>query len=711
MTPLYLTHCQMNSIRTTAILISMSILATCWSCQKGNDSSTPQPIIPDVELTTDEKANGVLTPEILWKFGRIASQSLSPDGSTLAYAVTRFSMEANRGASSVFVIPTQGGEPTELTSYDTNSHSPKWSPDGRRVGFISNRSGSAQLWEIEPNGQGLRQVTDVPDGISAFWYSPTGKQLLFARRVQVEKTPADLHPDMHKANLLIADDLMYRHWGSWSDGKYSHLFVADLNGQLVKDGTDIMEGEPWDAPMAPFFSDSEVAWSPCGGIVAYTCKKLKGLDYALSTNSDIYLYHVEGGTTRNITEGMPGYDKYPTFSPNGEYIAWQSMETPGYESDKHRLMVMELATGSIKYLTQGFDQNADNIEWLGNSELLFISGVKAREQVYSVALAGGTPKQITQGDHNYTWIATANGVTVGNRMSISRANELFTISPDGIQTQITDVNGSIYEHIQMGDVQERWVRTTDGKEMLVWVILPPNFDPARKYPCILYCQGGPQSTVSQFWSYRWNFQLMAAQGYIVVAPNRRGVPSFGQEWNAQISGDYSGQNIKDYISAIDDVKREPWVDSTRLGAVGASYGGYSAFYLAGVHQGRFKAFISHNGVFNLESFYGATEETFFPNHDLGGAYWETANPTAQRSYANSPHKLVQNWDTPILVIVGEKDFRVPYTEGLQAFNAARLRGIPSRLLVFPDEDHWILKPQNAIVWHREFFGWLNRWLK
>jgi dipeptidyl aminopeptidase/acylaminoacyl peptidase len=434
---------------------------------------------------------------------------------------------------------------------------------------------------------------------------------------------------------------------------------------------------------------------------------------AVSTNSDIYLYHIEDNLTENITEGMMGYDQHPVFSPDGKRIAWLSMETPGYESDLSRLFTIDLETGQRKYVTKGFDQNADNVAWSScGSSLIFISGINATQQIYRVSLESSEIKKITDGWHNYTWFAPAKGTLVAQKMTMSMATEFFTINSEtGEEKQLTHINKHIYDNIKMGEVTQRWIKTTDGKQMLVWVILPPNFDETKQYPTLLYCQGGPQSTVSQFFSYRWNIQMMVANGYVVVAPNRRGVPSFGQEWNAQISGDYSGQNIQDYLSAIDNVKQESWVDETRLGAVGASYGGYSVFYLAGMHQNRFKAFISHNGMFNFESFYASTEETFFPNHDFGGPYWDKDNKIAQRTYANSPHKLVQKWDTPIMVIVGENDFRIAYSEGLQAFNAAQLLGVPSRLLVFPDETHFVTKPQNAVVWQREFFGWLDKWLK
>jgi len=695
------------------LFLVMALAAGLWSCQDADTKKQAEPITPDIELTAQEISNGKLTPEVLWKFGRLGGAQVSPDGQTVVFSITRYSMEANKGVSNIYSIPVEGGEPIELTTNNTNDFSAIWRPDGKKIGFLSTRSGDTQFWEMDANGANVTQITTIEGGINSFSYAPTGDRILYTKNVQIDKTTKDLHPDMPKANVRITDNLMYRHWNYWRDGSFSHIFVAPYTNGVVGQAKDIMEGEPWDAPMSSSFDDSELAWSPCGKIIAYTCKKLHGKDYAVSTNSDIYLYDVEDATVENVTEGMMGYDKYPTFSPDGSKIAWQSMETPGCESDKQRLFVLNLETGERSYLTKEFDQDVDNITWSECGEnIIFISGTKATAQIYKINVETKEIDKITDGWHDYTWFATAKGTLVGTKMTMSMASELFAVNPGtGEEKQLTFINKNIYDNIKMGEVTQRWVKTTDGKQMLVWVVLPPNFDKTKEYPALLYCQGGPQSTVSQFFSYRWNIQIMAAHGYVVVAPNRRGVPSFGEEWNAQISGDYSGQNIRDYLSAIDNVKQEPWVDEDRLGAVGASYGGYSVFYLAGMHQNRFKAFIAHNGMFNFESFYASTEETFFPNHDFGGPFWEKDNKVAQRTYANSPHKFVQNWNTPIMVIVGENDFRIAYSEGLQAFNAAQLQGIPSRLSVYPDETHFVTKPQIAVVWQREFFGWLDKWLK
>ena len=464
-------------------------------------------------------------------------------------------------------------------------------------------------------------------------------------------------------------------------------------------------------------------------IGANTCKPLTGTEYAVSTDSDIFVYDLASGETKNICKPltgksecqgeasldlaeMVGYDKYPVWSPDDSKIAFLSQRRPGNESDKARLFLYDCASGEMQDLTEDFDYNAMNVVWEGNDRLWFIAPIEATHQICRIEPSVGEVEVVTRGDHDINAFTMASGRIAAEMCTISMATEFFDVNPaDGTLTQVSAINKPVYDNIRMGEVQKRWVKTTDGQQMLAWVILPPDFDASKKYPVLLYCQGGPQSVVSQFWSYRWNFQLMAAQGYVVVAPNRRGLPSFGQEWLDQISGDYSGQNIRDYLSAIDDVAREPWADRERMGCVGASYGGYSVYFLAGCHEKRFKAFIAHCGIFDFDSMYGETEELFFVNNDFGGPYWDAKNATAQRSYANSPHKFVTKWDTPILIFTGEKDFRIPYTQSLEAFTAARMRGIPARLVEFENEAHQVFKPQNSLVWNREFFGWLDKYVK
>ena len=683
-------------------------------------NTAPEPLKIDNALTAEEIAEARLTPEVMWKMSRIGSHTLSPDGTTLLYTLTRYNMEENRGISVIVSRDLASGEEVELTDLSATSVSPVWSADGKDIWFATTRSGEMQLWKMQANGSQPKQISNIDGGIEGFGISPDEMHICYTKFVHAKDVNSDdVYADMDKSKARIYDDLMVRHWDYWDKGDYLHIFVADLLANGVGEGIDIIgEKSAWDAPLAPYFDHAEIAWSPDSKQLAYTCKPLMGVEYAVSTDSDIYIYDLESGKTKNICKGnadfaMVGYDKYPVWSPSGAKIAFCSQERPGNEADKSRLFIYDVASGKVEYLTADFDYNASNVAWADEETLYFIAPIEATHQICRVKADGKSAVEvITKGDHDINSFELGNGHCIGSVMTISMAPELFEFDlTSGAMTKVTAVNDFVYENIKMGEVQKRWVKTTDGKQMLVWVILPPDFDASKKYPTLLYCQGGPQSVVSQFWSYRWNFQLMAAKGYIVVAPNRRGLPSFGQEWLDQISGDYSGQNIKDYLAAIDDVAKEPWCDKERLGCVGASYGGYSTFYLAGHHEKRFKAFIAHCGIFNFESMYGETEELFFLNNDYGGTYWDKENQTAMRSYANSPHKAVDKWDTPILIITGERDYRIPYTQSLQAFTAARVRGIPSRLVSFENEAHQVFKPQNSLVWNREFFGWLDKYLK
>ncbi len=695
-------------------IIAMALLLSGFA----GCNTAPESLVIDNALTAEEIAAARLTPEVMWKMGRIGEYALSPDGATLLYTLTRYNMEENRGVTIIVSRNLATGEERELTDTSSNSVSPVWSADGESIWFATNRSGEMQLWRMRANGSQPKQISNIEGGIEGFGIAPDEQHMYYTKYVHVKDiNSADIHSDMAKSKARIYDDLMVRHWDYWDKGDYLHIFVADLLADGVGKGEDIIgEKAAWDAPLAPYFDHAEIAWSPDGTELAYTCKPLTGTKYAVSTDSDITIIHVPSGSTLLMTKGhkdfaFEGYDKYPVWSPSGDRIAFRSQERPGNEADKERLMVY--GPEGIKYLTKNFDYHATNVVWADDETIYFIAPIEATHQICRVKADGsGEVEVVTKGDHDINSFEIRGGRCVGSVMTISMAPELFEFDlTSGAMTKITSVNDFIYDNIKMGEVQKRWVKTTDGKKMLTWVILPPDFDETKRYPALLYCQGGPQSVVSQFWSYRWNFQLMAAQGYVVVAPNRRGVPSFGQEWLDQISGDYSGQNIRDYLSAIDDVAKEKWVDKERLGCVGASYGGYSTFYLAGHHEKRFKAFIAHCGIFNFESMYGHTEELFFVNNDYGGAYWDKSNKTAMRSYANSPHKAVAKWDTPILIITGERDYRIPYTQSLEAFTAARLRGIPSRLVSFENEAHQVFKPQNSLVWNREFFGWLDKYLK
>lgn len=697
--------------RSTTLLLAGAVAALTVACGDGAGKKT-DPMKIDNSLTEAEKSAGILTPEVMWKMGRVGGSTVSPDGKTVLYTVSYYSMKDDKSSTHIWSVPTEGGEAVQITDGAGKEASIQWSADGSRIYFLSTRSGDAQLWSAKPDGSDMRQLSAIEGGIEGFGVSPKEDKLYYIKRVQVEKRrSSEIFPDLPDSKAMIYDDLMARHWDYWDDGSYLHLFVADLQNGKVAEGVDIMEGEPWDAPMAPYFDAAEIAWNNAGTQLAYTCKKMTGKQYALSTNSDIYLYDLASGKTTNITEGMMGYDKYPRFSPDDSMVAFTSMERDGNESDKDRLFVTKLGTGEKLYLTKDFDYNAGNVVWEGNDKLYFLTPIRATYQLCRVGLDGSPVELVTRGAHDLNAFTMGGGKLVAERTTLSSPTELFAVNlSDGTLTQLTNTNAEIYDNIKMGEVRERMVKTTDNKEMLTWVILPPDFDSTKCYPVLLYCQGGPQSVVSQRWSYRWNYQLMAAQGYIVVAPNRRGLPSFGQEWLDQISGDYSGQNIRDYLSAIDDVAREPWADENRMGCVGASYGGYSVYFLAGNHNKRFKAFIAHCGMFNFESMYCGTEELWFPNNDLGGPYWSDS-PVAKRSYANSPHKFVKNWDTPILIFSGLNDFRIPYTENLQAYTAAQLMGVPARLVAFENEAHQVFKPQNSLVWQREFFGWLDKYVK
>jgi dipeptidyl aminopeptidase/acylaminoacyl peptidase len=657
-------------------------------------------------------AQQTLTPELLWKLKRVYGMQISPDGANVMYGVSDYDLEANNGKRSLYIKPVNGGKARMISKPGNSIYDELWRPDGKKIGFLAEAESGMQWFEMNPDGSNVVQVTNMDGGISNFLYAPDLKHVSFTVAVKMKDDIHDLYPDLPEANARIMDDLMYRHWDKWDDYTNSHLFLAEYDDGRISDPQDIMVIEPFDTPLKPFGGREEIAWSPDGKSIAYTCKKRKGKEYAVSTNSDIYLYSLANKKTVNLTEGMPGYDKNPVFSPNGQMILWSSMERAGFESDRNRIFVMDIASKKKKDITYGFDYAANDPAWSSDGNMIyFISGTNATYQLFSLNVKSGLIDQITSGRHNITGFALVNDKeAIVSKMDMNRPVELHKAALQGGQLNaFTHVNDGIYKKIKTGKIEERWIETTDGKQMLTWVIYPPDFDPAKKYPALLYCQGGPQSAVSQFFSYRWNFQLMAANGYIIVAPNRRGLPSFGREWNDQISKDWGGQNMQDYLSAIDALKKENFVDENRLGCIGASYGGYSVYWLAGHHEKRFKTFLAHCGLFNLESWYLTTEEMFFANWDIGGPYWK---PEFEKAYQGfSPHRFVQNWDTPIMVIHGQKDFRVPVEQGMGAFQAAQLQDIPSRFLYFPEEGHWVLSPQNGVLWHREFFRWLDAWLK
>lgn len=694
-----------------AIILSGSLLSCNNATEASSDRSNKDmgEIIGKVD---PEVENGVMSPEVLYSFGRVGAIEVSPDKSRFIYQVTYVSIPQNKTNSELFVMNSDGSEKKQLTVTNNNENSPQWIKNGDKIAFLSNETGSPQIWSMNPDGGGMTQISNIEGGVNGFSFSPDGKIVLFIKDVKSVETAADKYNDLPQASGRIVDDIMYKHWDHWVES-VPHPFIADINGSSLTNVRDIMEGEPFEAPLAPFGGVEQLAWSPDSKIVAYTSKKKTGKDYAVSTNSDIYFYYIETGETHNITEGMMGYDINPQFSPTGNLIAWQSMERDGYEADKNRLFIMNLTTGEKSYITEEFDNNCDGFIWGEDDNTIYmVSSVSGTTQIYSIDISTKEIEKITEGKHNYVSLSLGAEGLITTRQSMSQPSEIYSVNiKSGEATELSFENSHILSQIQMGEVEERWIETTDKKQMLTWVIYPPNFDPQKKYPALLYCQGGPQSTLDQYWSYRWNPQMMAANGYIVVAPNRRGVPGFGSEWLEQISGDYGGQNMKDYLSAIDALALEPFVDESRLGATGASYGGFSVYWLAGNHNNRFKAFFSHAGIFNTEAQYLETEEMFFANWDMGGPYWDKSNAIAQNTYANSPHRFVDRWDTPIMISHGEYDYRILASQGMMAFNAAQLKGIPSRMLVYPDENHWITKPQNGILFQREFFRWFDEWLK
>ncbi len=654
----------------------------------------------------------LMTPEVLWSFGRVSDPQVSPDGQTVLYGVSYYSVEQNKGNRDLYTIGLNAESAIRITATGKSEFNAVWRPDGQKIGFLTAESGSVQMWEMNPDGTDRKQISDVDGGITGFKYSPDMTMILYTKEIEIGEKFPELYKDLPKASGRLMDDLMYRHWDHWVD-YYSHVFVAHYSVKGLSRHIDIMEGEPYNSPLSPFGGIEQINWSSDSKTIAYTSKKLTGKEATLSTNSDIYLYNLDTKKTTNITEGMMGFDISPVFSPDGKYVAWESMERDGYESDKNRLFIMNLETGDKTYATEKFDQNAGSLSWsIDSRDLYFTSDWHGAFQIYKYNLKKNDITQITEGLHDYRSVAVAGRQLVATMQTMSLPTELFLVTPKtGKAMQMTFTNKDLLDQLTMGKTEERWIKTEDGKDMQVFVIYPPDFDPNKKYPALLYCKGGPQGPLSQSFHYRWNYQIMAANGYIIVAPARRGVSGFGQAWQEQISGDYHGKSMQDYLTAIDELAKEPFIDSDKLGAVGASAGGYAVYYLAGHHEGRFKAFIAHDGIFNEEAQYLETEEMWFENWDKGGPYWEKDNKVAQEAYAHSPHKFVQNWDTPILVIHGEKDYRVVVTQGMTAFNAAVLRGVPAEYLYFPDENHWVLQPQNGILWQRTFFAWLDKWLK
>lgn len=697
-----------------AALITGATITSCTRTDSAGKEDNAAPIIGRSQIKTE---TGRMTPEILWSMGRIGSLSVSPDGSKVVYGVSYYDVKQNKGHHTLHIMDADGSNKQQLTTTAANETGATWIKGGSKIAFMSNASGSNQVWEMNPDGTERKQLSSDEKDIEGFLFSPDETKVILVKRIKIKDSTADIHPDLPLSDGKVINDLMYKHWDEWITDA-PHPFIADFDGNNVTSGSDILEGTVYDCPNRPFSGTEQLAWSNDSKKIAYSCNKKSGVDYTVSTDTDIYLYDTESGTTSNLCKldekrSNYGYDTTPTFSPDGKYIAWQSMKRDGYESDQNRLCVMNLATGEQKYISEKpFDSNVDTYCWSNDSKSLYFTGVwHGTSMIYNIDLEGKLTK-LTDGDFDYTSVALLGDKLIATRQSIYEATEIYSLEAKaGSEVkQITEENKHIYDCIERGKVEARWCKTTDGKQLHSWVIYPPHFDPTKKYPTLLFCEGGPQTPVSQFWSYRWNFQIMAANDYIIIAPNRRGLPGFGMEWNEQISGDYGGQCMQDLFCAIDDIAKEPYVDSDRLGCVGASFGGFTAMWMAGHHNKRFKAFIAHDGFFNMEQQYYETEESWFTNWDLGGAPYER-NAKTEHSYANSPHKFVDKWDTPILLIHGDRDYRILSSQSMAAFNAARLRGVPAQLLLFPEENHWVLKPQNGILWQRTFFAWLDKWVK
>lgn len=684
----------------------------------------------------------LMTPEALWAMGRIGTAQASPDGKHIIYQVGYYSVKQNKGHQVIYIMDSDGKNNKMLTTSAKSETDAVWIKGGQKIAFLCD----GQIWEMNPDGSGRKQLTNDKTGIDGFKFSPDEKYVILIKQIPYHGIIKEKPEDLPLTTGRVITDMNYRHWDEYVES-IPHPYLAEVTSNGIGEGTDIMKGEPYECPVKPFGGAEQLAWSTDSKTIAYTSRKKTGINYAISTDTDIYLYNIESKQTVNIckpanykepeinmTKSMknqavnseenlknnPGYDVNPKFSPNGQYVAWLSMARNGYESDRNRLCVYNLKTGEKTYTTESFDSNVDDFCWSADSKTLYFLGIwHGCENIYQTNLKGNV-MQLTDGWNDYGSVQMLNDgkKLLAERHNMSQASELYIVTPGKKEKtakveQITFENKHLYDQMTFGKIQQRWTKTTDGKDMMYWIILPAHFDETKKYPTLLFCEGGPQSPVSQFWSYRWNMQIMAANGYVVIAPNRRGLPGFGSEWNEEISGDWTGQCMNDYLSAIDDAcKNLPFVDKDRLGAVGASFGGFSVYYLAGHHNKRFKCFIAHDGAFNLESMYTDTEEAWFSNWEYDDAFWnKDMTENAKRTYANSPHKFVDKWDTPILCIHGEKDYRINANQGMGAFNAARMRGIPAELLLFPDENHWVLKPQNGVLWQRTFFNWLDRWLK
>ena len=728
-------------------LAAAALLLTACGTQKETDKVNIQK--QTIELTSDQ-----MTPEALWAMSRIGGYEPSPDGKHIVFQMGYYSVEENKSHQVLWMMNADGSEQKQLTEDADNETDAQWL-DNETVAFIK----GGEVWKMNLDGSGRKQLSETEGKVEGFMFSPDYSKVIILQSIPFNEIIKEKPADLPQTTGRVVTDLMYRHWDHYVES-IQHPFVFSVGDgfAIASEGKDILEGEPFECPMEPFGGMEQLAWSTDSKNIAFTCRCKTGLSYSVSTDSDIFLYDVESGDinkTKNLCKGhewgvvsdgtVPyetdnlldptkslkdkfvntnlkdmnvGYDTNPKFSPDGRYVAWLSMERDGYEADRNRLCVYDLKEGTKSYVTESFDSNVDDYCWAPDSKTIYFIGVwHATENLYSTNLQGNVKPIITEWADFGSLKMLNDKQILAEQHSFTSPADLYVVTPGegdngAKKTQITEVNKEILDQLAKPSVEQYWVKTTDNKELLTWVILPPHFDKNKKYPTLLFCEGGPQSPVSQFWSYRWNFFIMASQGYVVVAPNRRGLPGFGQEWLEEISGDWTGQCMDDYLSAIDFACDSlPYVDRDRLAAVGASFGGFSVYYLAGHHDKRFKCFIAHDGAFNLEAMYTETEENWFSNWEYDDAPWNRdMTARAKKTYDNSPHRFVDKWDTPILCIHGEKDYRINATQGMSAFNAARMRGIEAELLIFPDENHWVLKPQNGILWQRTYFEWLERWI-
>ena len=709
----------MNRIKLV-FMASLAALMALTSCSNGGGNAAGEQTI--------EIKDGKFTPEVLLALGRVSDPQVSPDGTRILYSVNYQNVEENKGNADLWVMDIEGKTPAvQITNTPSSESNAVWINEGAMIAFLyrdpAKEDSKTQVWVMKADGSSRKPVSELENGVDGFVISPDGQKIILISNVKYGKTlPTDYYPELDKADARIIDDMMYKHWDQWVT-EVPHPFVADFAGNVVKNPKDILEGTQYESPMLPWGGIESFAWTPDSKQVIYTCRKKTGKEYAFSTNSDLYLYDVASGkTVKNLTEGMMGYDTNPRIF--NDKLAFLSMESDGYEADKNRIMLLDLKSDSLKAvdLTANWDFSVDDIAWAPDGKSIYFLAPHMgtipmfRIDIETQKVDTISPVNKNEEDNKYydfgAVVPLKDGKVITLRHNYAEPNEIYCMEMGKEPVQLTHVNDEMLSKVDAITIHKELVPTTDGKQMTVWVVLPPNFDPNKKYPSIFFCEGGPQSAVSQFFSYRWNFRLMASQGYVVIAPNRRGLPGFGTEWNAQISGDYGGQNMKDYMSAANHMKQQPYIDGDRMGAVGASYGGYSVYWLAGNHNNTFACFLAHAGIFNIEAQYLETEEMWFVQWDLGGPRWEKDNAVAQKSYREAnPFNFVQNWNTPIMITAGELDYRIVFTQATQAFNAAQILGVPSRMVLFPEENHWILRPQNALVWHREFYKWLDTWLK